>query len=126
MSDVVVTCPKWFWKDWIAEGDAVGEPPTGEEWIFFLSGSKPNIKPGERVYIVAHGLIRGYSPLIRWSDNPPGLIRGANAVATTILENVRGFQGFRYRWWDYSVEHPFPDWKTCNVPPNCANLWQTV
>ena len=28
--DLVVTVPKWFWFDWIAEGDAVGEPETGE------------------------------------------------------------------------------------------------
>ena len=109
MSDVVVTVPKWFWSDWIAEGDAAGDPPTGEEWIFYLHGL-PNIKPGERVYIVAHGKLRGYSPLVRLDAR--GLIRGAGAVAVTIDEPIKGFQGFRYRWWDRALEKPFPGWKT--------------
>ena len=26
MSDLVGTCPKDFWLEWIAEGDAAGEP----------------------------------------------------------------------------------------------------
>lgn len=28
----VGTCPKDFWEEWIAEGDAAGDPETGEEW----------------------------------------------------------------------------------------------
>ena len=31
-SDLVGTCPKGFWLEWIAEGDAAGDAPTGEEW----------------------------------------------------------------------------------------------
>jgi hypothetical protein len=27
-------------------------------------------------------------------------------------EQVPGFMGFRYRWWDRSIEVPFPDWRT--------------
>ena len=37
MSDLVVTCPKGFFLDWIAEGDAAGEPETGEEWGWFMN-----------------------------------------------------------------------------------------
>lgn len=111
MSDVVVTVPKWFWPEWIREGDNAGDPPTGEEWIFYLR-TKPGVMPGDRVYVVAHGKLRGYSPLIRWSDNPSGLIRGDGAVAVTIPEPIKGFQGFQYRWWRKEIEIPFPDWKT--------------
>ena len=32
MVDLVGTCPKGFWADWIAEGDAAGDPATGEEY----------------------------------------------------------------------------------------------
>lgn len=45
MTDVVVTVPKGIWFDWIAEGDAVGEPPTGEEWGFYTAGGTPDIGP---------------------------------------------------------------------------------
>jgi len=83
MSDIVVTVPKWFWPEWIEEGDAVGDPPSGEEWVFYLrAGATPVIKPGERVYIVAHDKLRGYSPLTRL--DPRGLIRRGGAVAVTI------------------------------------------
>jgi hypothetical protein len=64
MADVVVTVPKSLWQEWLAEGDYVGEPVTGEEWAFWVS-RRPSIEPTERVYIVAHGLLRGYAPLTR-------------------------------------------------------------
>ena len=32
-------------------------------------------------------------------------------LAIAIDEPVRGFQGFRYRWWDRRQERPFPDWQ---------------
>lgn len=116
MSDVVVTCPKWFWEEWIAEGDAAGDPPTGEEWDFHLGGRPPKISPGERVYIVCRGRLRGYAPLVRLLVDQDGrgysLIRAAGAVAVTIPQPIKGFRGFQYRWWDYAIEQPFPDWRT--------------
>jgi len=39
MTDLVVTVPKDFWPDWIAEGDAVGEPETGTEWRMLRWGA---------------------------------------------------------------------------------------
>ncbi len=118
MADVVVTVPKGLWFDWIAEGDAVGEPETGEEWGFFLGAAQgvPDIKPGERVYIVAHGRLRGYAPLTRLQARPLALGRQGGAVAVTIPEAVTGFRGWRYRWWDRNIEVPFPDWRTAGVP----------
>jgi hypothetical protein len=142
MPDVVVTVPKDFWyaglegiAGWIAEGDAAGEPWSGTEWLFTLGGSSPKISKGERVYVVHNNKLRGYAPLIRvdtfededdlagWfgdlEDCPPrrrvggcALVRGGGAVAVTIDEPIRGFQGFRYRWWEREAERPFPEWQT--------------
>ena len=72
MPDVVVTVPKNFEyaglvgiEAWIREGDAAGDPWSGEEWHFYLGGPRPKIEPGERVYIVCNGKLRGYAPLVR-------------------------------------------------------------
>ena len=32
--------------------------------------------------------------------------------ACTIDEPISGFRGLRKRWWDRSIERPFPDWRT--------------
>lgn len=113
MTDVVVTCPKHLWPLWIAEGDLPGEDATGDEYAFYLGGPVPKIELGERVYVVAHGKLRGYAPLIRVEPNYRGwsLIRADGAVACTIPEPVTGFRGFRYRWWQREDEMPFPDWR---------------
>lgn len=116
MSDVVVTVPKTFGLDtWIAEGDAAGEPWTGQEWDFTVGGFLPNIRPGERVYVVFNGKLRGYAPLVRLEEidfRYFSLVRAGGAVAVTVPEYIRGFRGWRYRWWDRSSEIPFPDWRT--------------
>lgn len=111
--DVVVTVPKDLWEDWLDEGDLPGDQPTGEEWGFFTSGARPNIAPGDRVYIVAHGKLRGYAPLTRLEVEGRSLAFGreGGAVAVTIEEPIRGFRGWRYRWWDRQAERPFPDWR---------------
>ena len=115
--DVVVTVPKRLWLDWIDEGDAVGEQPTGEEWGFFMGGPMPKIERGERVYIVAHGRLRGYAPLTRIARTERGfaLCREAGAVAVTIPETIVGFRGWKNPWWDRAIEVPFPRWRTEGV-----------
>ncbi len=119
MPDVVVTVPKKFGLDtWIAEGDPAGEPWSGQEWDFYLGSIRPNIQAGDRVYVVYDGKLRGFAPLRRLTYGNIGgtfrysLVRGGDAVAVTINEHIPGFRGFKYRWWDRSVERPFPDWKT--------------
>jgi len=119
--DVVVTVPKSFGlKQWIDEGDAAGEPWSGQYWAFYLQ-SVPDIDHGERVYIVCNGRLRGYAPLVQVKTldlarkAKCALIRGGGAMACTIPERIVGFMGFRYRWWKYDVEIPFPDWKTTNA-----------
>ncbi len=115
--NLVVTVPKWFWPEWIAEGDAVGEPESGEEWGFFLGGNRPPIGPGDRLYIVAHNRLRGYAPVtdLRLTERGWAICRQGGAVAVTIDEKIRGFQGFRKVWWTSESEKPFPDWKTADV-----------
>jgi len=112
--DVVVTVPKARWEAWIAEGDLPGQPFSSQPWEFTTSGGVPDIVPTERVYIVAHGKLRGYAPLVRlwrYADGPVGLVRHGGAVAVTIDEVIRGFRGWRYRWWDRAMEQPFPGWR---------------
>lgn len=120
MTDVVVTVPKMFWRSWIAEGDLPGEAAQYESH-FWASGLLPPLEPGDRVYIVSHGRVRGYAPLVRIEQrctlrpSTKCLLREGGAVAVTIDEPVRGFQGVRRRWWDRSRERPFPDWQTAGV-----------
>jgi hypothetical protein len=119
MSDVVVTVPMGKWQEWIDEGDLPGDEPLYEShfWIHEL----PAIHAGERVYVVAHGRLRGYAPLVGleascrlWPERAC-LLREGGAVAVTIPEQIRGFQGWRYRWWLREDEVPFPDWRTAGV-----------
>lgn len=122
--DVVVTVPKPLWDGWLREGDLVDDAASGEEWGFFFStrpaynyaGGYPEIRPGERVYVVSHGRVRGYAPLTRLNGDPPALVRRGGAVAVTIPGSVVGFAGWRYRWWRREDERPFPSWRTEGVP----------
>lgn len=114
--DVVVTVPKGQWAAWIAEGDLPGELAQYESHFWIPRPPPSQIDPGERVYIVAHGRLRGYAPLVRideWCELNPArscLVRRGGAVAVTIPESIRGFRGVRYRWWNREDESPFPDW----------------
>lgn len=116
MTDVVVTVPQSFGlKTWIEEGsDLPGAPWSGSEWHFYLGGSPPkDIRPGDRVYIVYKGKLRGYAPLVRVDIETRyiyGLVRHGGAEAVTIDEHIPGFRGFRYVWWSREIERPFPDW----------------
>ncbi len=124
--DIVVTVPKTFTHEcapgqkglaaWIAEGDAAGTEWSGSRWEFTVGGGKPVIIPGERVYVVCEGKLRGYAPLLALEpDAYPGrwaLIRGGNAVAVTVPWSITGFRGWRQRWWGREIEIAFPDWQT--------------
>jgi hypothetical protein len=114
MPDVIVTVPKSFGlQQWIDEGDLPGESSSGLEWHFYLGGSPPNIKPGERVYVTYNGKLRGYSTLVRierYSQYSYALVRHNDSEAVTIDRPMPGFRGFRYRDWERSEEKPFPEW----------------
>lgn len=45
MSNLVGTCPKDFWAEWLAEGDAAGEPPTGQEYGWYTGHSLAIAEP---------------------------------------------------------------------------------
>lgn len=110
MSDLVATCPKDFWQEWLAEGDCAGDPATGEEWGWLTrSPLIRQIQPGDRFYVVAHGRLRGYSLVTRVSRGAIG--RCAGAVACTLEQPIPGFRGLRRRWWSRADERPFPEWK---------------
>lgn len=115
MGDLVGTCPKDFWEEWIREGDAVGEPETGEEWSWYTRHSLArSIGPGDRFYVVAHGKLRGWAPVTRLGNLGYGgweICRRGGAVACTIPEIITGFRGLRVRWWKLEQERPFPEWK---------------
>ncbi len=118
--DVVVTLPKSFGlAAWIAEGDAAGDPPSRwqQEWDFYIGSFRPRIDPGERVYVMFNGALRGYAPLVRVEryGRAYSLVRHAGAMAVTIPEFVPGFRSWRYRWWEREIEIPFPDWKNPNA-----------
>jgi hypothetical protein len=114
--DLVGTCPKSFWLEWIAEGDAAGDPETGEEWGWWTEHSLiAKIGPGDRFYVVAHGKLRGWSPVTRvhrpMMREAGAICRRGNGVACTIPESITGFRGLRVRWWPREIEVPFPDWR---------------
>jgi hypothetical protein len=145
VADVVVTVPKRLWVEWLGEGDLAYADDSGHaagwagdfEYGFTMAGTPPQIEEGERVYIVAHGHLRGYAPLSfidlerpeRFGGRPASdggyaLVRRNAAVAVTLLDpgatgdvplQVKGFQGFRYRWWERADEIPFAAWRTEGV-----------
>ncbi|MEO8082544.1 MAG: hypothetical protein ABI780_01845 [Ardenticatenales bacterium] len=124
--DVVVTVPKGVWLEWLAEGDLSGDPSTGQSYVFSTIG-RPESSRGDRCYVVAHGRLRGFAPLIdvcRFDDGVVGLVRAGGAVAVTIPEPIIGFRGWRYRWWDRADEVPFPDWMTADVDSSISRALQ--
>lgn len=118
MTDLVGTCPKSFWEEWIAEGDPAGSLQSGEEWGWYTGHSHATlIRPGDRFYVVAWGKLRGWAPVTRVERTDTGWIicRRGNAVACTVGGRIPGFRGLRLRWWQREEEIPFPNWKTAGV-----------
>ena len=114
MPDLVGTCPKDFWEEWIAEGDAAGTPETGEEWGWYTGDRKAaSMHHGDRFYVVAHGKLRGWAPIVCVQHPGSGFIicRRGGAIACTIAQPILGFRGLRARWWKYEEEQPFDNWK---------------
>jgi hypothetical protein len=122
MADLVGTCPRNFWNSWVLEGDAAGTPETGDEWAWWTrSKLVMKLKPGDRFYVVAHGKLRGWAPVVNIIQTEHGMgdgifvpewgiCRRGGAVACTIPEAIPGFRGLRKRWWKRDQEIAFPDW----------------
>lgn len=114
MTDLVVTCPRPLWRTWLREGDAAGEPPTGQLYQWELSGrARPPIDTGDRLYVVAFDRLRGWAPVtdLRLEGGRWLIIRAGDAIACTIPDPIPGFRGWRRRWWPLEVERPFPHWR---------------
>lgn len=122
MSDLVVTVPQNFWAEWILEGDAAGDAPTGETWGFTVGPRRPPVDPGERLYIVAHNRLRGYAPVTKVErvGSTWCIGREAGAVAVTIPKIIKGFRGWQKRSWAIEDEVPFDHWEFSDVPPPIA------
>lgn len=118
--DLVGTCPKDFWREWIDEGDPAGTDWSGEEWGWYTRHPlAAEIKPGERFYVVAWGRLRGWAPVTAVRRDAGGgwiICRKGNATACTIDKPIPGFRGLEKRWWRYEEERPFPDWKDAGLP----------
>ena len=119
--DLVGTCPKSFWSKWLEEGDCAGDPASGYYYYWntrsrLLVANPTLIGAGDRFYVVAHNKLRGYAPVLTVIEaDEPGafiIVRKGGAVAVTIPEKIRGFQGLRKPWWPRESEIPFPGWKT--------------
>ena len=119
--DLVGTCPKTQWLEWLEEGDLAGEEPSG--WHYEWQTRSPlakAISPGDRFYVVAHNRLRGYAEVIRVDHyhREWAIVRGGDAIACTVPYQIPGFRGLRRRWWKRSEEHPFDEWHalwTCEV-----------
>ncbi len=117
MADLVVSVPRARWREWLSEGSLAGERATGTYGFALGRCERPPVEPGDRIYICAWDRIRGYAPLERLDQDENGytLIRAGDAVAMTIPGPVRGFPGWKVRWWPRDTEVPFPEWQTENV-----------
>ena len=115
--DLVGTCPKTFWKEWLEEGCCAGDPGYGLYSWNTRSRLAKKAEPFDRFYVVAHGRLRGYATILCVLDQTFGIsdyfeiVRGSDAVSVTIQEPIPGFQGLRKRWWERDAEIPFPEWK---------------
>lgn len=116
MPDLVGTCPKTEWEEWLREGDCAGDPVSGQTYYWVTrSPLAGQVAVGDRFYVVAHGRLRGWAPIVCVYDDGHGaysIIRKGGAVSCTIPEEIPGFRGLRYRWWDQEDEIPFPRWRT--------------
>jgi hypothetical protein len=126
MSDLVMTLRRDWWQTCIAgqlpsssRGFYVGgrKPPARSARRSSGEAAPPPVAPGERLYLVAHGRVRGYVPVSGVARTGRGwtIQRGGPAVAVTIPEAVADFRGWRAAWWAVSDEVPFPDWRTADT-----------
>ena len=125
--DIVVTVPAKLWFSWLCEGDLPGDPlEEREEWAFYTTTPPRSAFPGQRIYVVAHGFLRGYSDLV--ATKGKAFIRSGPGVACTLFENgapkpMRGFQGWRYATWEREEvrEWEGEEWASYGLEPKLAD-----
>jgi hypothetical protein len=108
-----------------ARDDLLDDNSPGTELVWSRRDSESMwhlADPDQRVYVVALGKLRGYAPLYAVQTDETerelqAFIRRGGAVAVTVDQAIRGFRGWRYRWWERNAERAFPDWQTAGVKP---------
>ncbi len=82
-------------------------------------GPRPAIGPGDRVYLVAWGRVRGYVRMAKLSNTLDGWVLGCSSavVPTTIpAVGIATFRGAKAPWWKRPDEQPFPGWASDGIP----------
>jgi hypothetical protein len=110
--DIIVTTPKGEMKNAAREAEDCKRAGGGEYFRRFPVERAPEILPGDRVYYVEDGYIRGFAPIKRilataagvrcdttgrhW---PPGYYVFMDATTWKWIRPIpmKGFQGFRYK-----------------------------
>lgn len=111
MPDIIVTTPKSRMKEAAREAaEAREEIDTGGEAWYFRNVGRARIAPGERIYYVEDGYVRGYA-VVAWvgEENEltcdttgrrfgPGRYAMMDARSWVWIDPIpmRGFQGWRY------------------------------
>lgn len=117
--DLVGTCPMTEWSEWLEEGDCAGDPDSGQTyWWNTRDWTAKKARQGARLYVVAHGRLRGFAivrSVIYLEGGDIAIVRAGSAVPVTLPDPVPGFRGLKARWWKREDEIPFPDWKTAGV-----------
>ena len=109
--DIVVTIPKSEYRNDDKETELY---KTGEyEQFWTLNRMPKNLSEGDRVYFVKHGQVDSSMKVIRiekdsstrcevtgreWKGNCQLFLSDLQEESNEI--NVKGFRGFRYRWWE--------------------------
>ena len=106
--DIVVTIPKSEYENDNKEATVYEQGRYEQFWQLSRQPKKLNI--GDRVYFVKNGFIESSMKVIRIETKATatrevtnrawnGCLIFMDDLRQEQLERVRGFQGFRYRWW---------------------------
>ncbi len=106
--DIVVTIPKSEYRN--DDRETVVYQQGDYEQFWQLTRRPKNLNIGDRVYFVKHGYIESSMKVKRievkatatcevTSRTWNGCLIFMDDLRHEQLEQVRGFQGFRYRWW---------------------------
>ena len=110
--DIIVTTPKSRMKEAAAEAEACIKAGGGRYFRRFSFDHRPNVEPGDRVFYVEDGFVRGFAVvdairkitrMIRC--NTTGRVYAAGFYVFMSADSwrwikpipMRGFQGYRYK-----------------------------
>lgn len=128
MPDIVIHITDRRWKDLVRDGGAYG-PSSGSREVSHPLGyvERPPISQGDKIYLAAGGLVRGWARCQYLRSDQPGFVvitRGPLSGTTPMVDRgdgprplrVRPIRGYIRRWWEPSTEAPLEDWRTRGLP----------